>query len=347
MSSTMAAPKTPGKSKLRASCDRCHQAKLKCIFEDLTVCIRCKKRRASCIRSPSMPLGRTSGSRNKRRKSPVTDYPTPREFKTSSPSYSSSDAPPQNESTSSEITETTDNVMGLDQTLLGLDSAPFELESIEWSDGHTLYTPQNRTSPAQHVIEAYPERIFSPIEDSEEHLFAGCDCLSGITRMMENPQQRGFIGEKTIDELLQQNKSALQSLSNALLCKASHDTSWLSFSYLLLQRVLASYADAWFMGFIPSAAVGGTTSVQSFLRPREPNIWLGSFAIDQEDCDALKRRLIFLEVQKIIPLLDKLEQRSCKDPTSSEGLKERHCLSMQTFLRVGTQNLIDQLAEAS
>lgn len=55
---------------LRKSCDRCHEAKLKCVFDGSSseCCTRCRSRGADCVRSQSKPYGRTPGSRNKKRK---------------------------------------------------------------------------------------------------------------------------------------------------------------------------------------------------------------------------------------------------------------------------------------
>ncbi|OJD33821.1 c6 transcription factor 2 [Diplodia corticola] len=56
----------PPSTTLRAACNDCHQAKVKCIFEDgSSVCVRCRKRSKDCARSLSKPLGRTRGPRKK------------------------------------------------------------------------------------------------------------------------------------------------------------------------------------------------------------------------------------------------------------------------------------------
>lgn len=58
----MAPSKGRASPRLRAACDRCYQAKVKCSYNEGSVsCIRCQKRDVPCIRSPSLSQGRAKG----------------------------------------------------------------------------------------------------------------------------------------------------------------------------------------------------------------------------------------------------------------------------------------------
>ncbi|KAH7031934.1 hypothetical protein B0J12DRAFT_310093 [Macrophomina phaseolina] len=167
---TMPVVKRAGKSRLRASCDRCHQAKLRCTFDDPTACARCKKQHMPCVRSLSMPLGRTSGSRNKRKPS-VSDYPTPKEFKTS-PSFAGS-TPPQYAADGPEAPPPVDSAPAWEDAFLDLDPTPFDLDprfgalGLGWSDAHML-TALPDPDPATPDPPPRPDSFFS-------HALAGCD----------------------------------------------------------------------------------------------------------------------------------------------------------------------------
>ncbi|EKG19617.1 hypothetical protein MPH_03093 [Macrophomina phaseolina MS6] len=347
--------KRAGKSRLRASCDRCHQAKLRCTFDDPTACARCKKQHMPCVRSLSMPLGRTSGSRNKRKPS-VSDYPTPKEFKTS-PSFAGS-TPPQYAADGPEAPPPVDSAPAWEDAFLDLDPTPFDLDprfgalGLGWSDAHML-TALPDPDPATPDPPPRPDSFFS-------HALAGCDahaaaarsatepppcsCLSDITTTTESLHQHAAAAQQTVDSLLCRNKAALLTLAAFLSCRQAHsEVSLILLVYLLLQKVLAAYAEAWFTGCSAAAAA----ALHNILRSREPALCFGAYTIDHDDGEALKQRLIFLEVQKVAPLLDRLEQRVWAGAAEAGGATRRTCLALQRFLRREAENLVEQLAEAS
>lgn len=317
-----AATNKPGSQRLRASCDRCHQAKLKCRFENPSSCVRCTKKKTACSRSPVLPLGRAPGSRNKP-KSSASDCPYPTPEDTASSSLSS--PPPKSllnhrrsESPDcenhfgcvSESAQTITPALSSTDAFTDLDCAAlsphFSTIDFDWCETEDLNDTQldivsTASAPQADFLVQSPSPPSEPL---------GCSCLFNITEAKDN-LQLGTAGARPTDDVLRLNSLALAALENFIACETAHDLALVLFVYLVLQRILAAYTELWFIASAPTAA-----SCAAPGRPKDPGLQMGSYTFNEEDERALKQRIIVLGLQKFTPVLDQLEKRvasNCED----------------------------------
>ncbi|EKG22537.1 hypothetical protein MPH_00110 [Macrophomina phaseolina MS6] len=327
--------------RLRASCDRCHNAKVKCIYEDERDCIRCRKRDYTCVRSMSMPVGRTP-------KSKTEPYPSPEEPR----SPSSSDAPRSpaspytfvgdSSATSPETDETTQfggSMLDFSQPTFFLPEYASSFPSLELAGGgwfgappplytespapptHSVPSPSSSSSSpigTPHQTEsintgaATSSLAFQPASSASSHRSTSttnstartCACLDILGRTLRDLQQSPVEG-KTLDHVLRLNRALLQVIRDVLACPdASPHPASLDYAlYACLNKLLATYHEAVYMGADAAPVRVGSYTV-----------------VDRaEDVAALKCRIVLLDVRKIAGVVEEMGARMEREGQEHAG----------------------------
>ncbi|GME23937.1 uncharacterized protein LTHEOB_15 [Neofusicoccum parvum] len=292
------------RSLLRKSCDRCHLAKLKCVYEAPLAesCIRCQSRGRECTRSPPKPFGRTPGSgKNQRRKqkqeqeSAVILSHAATSTTTTTDDSSMADAawlalgswPPDNESPPSTTTPPTN-------------AAATTLEP-DWLDA-ALFS-SSPTVPD--YFSPWAELGGSPPDGSgfgSPERAGGCPCGHAAHESLLGLARRSPPGV-AFDDTLEGARRATAALRAALECAGAHAESTTVLLFFVAQSVLAALRDVLHApgGGGGAAAAGGS-----------PQIRLGSYAIacdDEEDGRAVRRLAVLLALRRLLPVLDQLADK--------------------------------------
>ncbi|OJD33791.1 zn-c6 fungal-type dna-binding domain [Diplodia corticola] len=213
----MASPRgsrtSPG---LKASCDLCHRAKVKCIFDGSDRCTRCAKHDYVCRRSPSLPMGRTPGSSTARRRR-----------------YCACSAGP---STTSIVAETPVSM----PTTPVADMSPARHAGPFDFDMMPMLTLDCGDAADPSIT---PAISTSPISNAASGVY--CLCFSAIAGAMEQLRQSSRPDSRPgLDAILRQNRAALLTVDQFAQCNASHEMTLVLLVYLLLYHVLAGYSAA-------------------------------------------------------------------------------------------------------
>lgn len=308
---SMVKGKTRATPRLRASCDRCHHAKVKCIYEDDPDCVRCKKRNYGCVRSVSMPVGRTPKSKS-------DPYPTPEESR--SPSFadaSTLETPAAFARRNSTLsTVRTDDPVPFEESVLDFTQPTFSITDFEppftpmtvgWFGPTTALYPE--TPSSQQVQQPAP--AVSPPSSAESTprpdnrrrsscvFQPSCTCFDVLGRTLRDLQQSPVEG-KTLDHVLRLNRALMKVMLDVIACEGAHGASLDFTVYTCLNKLIATYHEALYM-------------------PCDSSVRFGSYTVNPEDRVALKCQIILLDIKKIMVMLEQLEVKNCLRDSPAPG----------------------------
>lgn len=288
---------------LRKSCDRCHEAKLKCVFDGSSseCCTRCRSRGADCVRSQSKPYGRTPGSRNKKRKrsQEPAQEPTP---PLSQDGNSTSPCPDINTDDFWSGVQGWDLLDGKlsEDTSLGTNSTSTDSDlttpPYDWLDTNTLSSIEDYTGTFSDYC--------SPLAS-----FTGPDSfgLDASTASEVSQSAAAF------DDVLKWTQTATSALRSFLACESEHGASVPLVFHNLTQTIVATFREA--------LHTSCTWPQPIWSCDEAARIQMGSCTIDAdgEDGAALRRQVVLFGLRKVDSLLQQLEKQS-----SGRGGKVEH-----------------------
>ncbi|KAI9930679.1 hypothetical protein ASPWEDRAFT_171303 [Aspergillus wentii DTO 134E9] len=299
------------KPALRASCDNCHRAKVKCVPVSTAGCHRCLTLNAKCIHSPPGRSGRTpSGRKNS----------------------ASSAYPALNTEEYGDAALSLDGAV--DSTLSGWLSMP-PTPSLEES----VYTqlPIAPETPSLSTILMDP---FSETGNTSTH---PCGCCTSILRALETVQQTD-VNSLSLDVALARNKDALVHICTSIKCTLPHDSTTRLLILILLRKTLQLYKHLYQNRLkgrpavsSPGYSVSGSDydyfNVPSYTQPESSGtapqiarLTLGTYQLDDADERSLTKQILLLDVVKVPRLLERLDQRAC-------GLDEADGLDLYNMMR--------------
>ncbi|KAB2570589.1 C6 transcription factor 2 [Lasiodiplodia theobromae] len=349
-------PDRPPSTILRAACNDCHQAKVKCIFEaQSSACVRCRKRGRDCTRSVSKPLGRA----RKKPKRAMSMSCTPQNNNDDdigvlmSPGAGERDCSycPYADPGADCCLHTNSNNRGEDLDPLFVPPVIDASMDLWFDDSAGLAsTPllpkditDNKASSTdpQGEGEAHP-----PVSE-----ISACSCSAALAAMMHAfvpGSSRNNSMARPPDTLLRLNVTALEVARGHLECPRRH--GGVSVRMLVLHLVQAALANC---REVASAFQGHHVADECV------QVRLGSYAVDNDDCGEsarlLAHRIIALQVQKkILPLVDALltfqrrhggsDDSGGWGPAEEEDDDEWACRLMAGLLRAEADGMIAVLS---
>jgi hypothetical protein len=326
----MSAPK----SSLRAACDNCYQAKVKCVPTP-SGCQRCISFYSPCFHSPPGRPGRVPTARN------LSFNPEASTTSTSSQSKEN-DEPRDLHPSLKGLTGNGDfpETATLDIPLNGWVSMdPPSINEALYGESHIAFPEFAMRSP----LSTRTDRQFNDFGDDMK----SCTCFESTLQALEKAQ-RTDLQLLSLDIALRHNKDALLTVCNSIKCSVSHDSTTRLLILILLRKSLKLYQILFHLRLSaksvdtpeinptsapyslhvdnPSLSTSPTSIGQSDyfnvlihphaekrLRspPQSTRLTLGSYQLDEADERSLKKQIFLLDIGKVPRLLERLDQRAC------------------------------------
>lgn len=326
----MSAPKPS----LRAACDNCYQAKVKCVPTP-SGCQRCISLNSPCFHSPPGRPGRVPIARN-----PLFN---PEASTTSTPVQGEGDDEPGDLNLS---------LKGLTGDDVLPETATLDTPLNGWVSMDPLSISEALYGESVIAFPEFATRLpFSTPTDRQFNNFGNdkksCACF-GSTLQALGKAQRTDLQSLGLDVALRHNKDALLTVCNSIKCSISHDSTTRLLILILLRKSLKLYQIIFHLRLSaksintpemdpvsapysihvanPALSISPTSSGQSDYfnllvhphaekhlesPPQATRLTLGSYQLDEADERSLKKQIFLLDVGKVPRLLERLDQRAC------------------------------------
>lgn len=299
-------------SVFRASCDACHRAKVKCVFEDQIVCLRCQSQHRHCHKSLVSKLGRRSIRRNLHDLGDIDDICNDlRQTQSVLPLDFAGDPP----STASE------NAQGL---CVGFGvweghSTKSHYLDIEWSTGKidqtigfnmNMFPIDQPRAVVESDVSALDDGSISmsaPLEFPRIEagiLLAHCDCEAKLMKSLTDLQY-GSEGSTRLDHTLNHNKHACGTIHTVLSCEVPHDHSVVLLLFILLQSLLLCYQRTSYLrrNHIFTTPTSTSNNATSNNEADGEIIQLGEYTMDIEDEHTVRKHILLLDLGKLATVI--------------------------------------------
>lgn len=306
----------------RLSCEQCHQSKVKCVFEDSSICVRCRSRRIECSQRTPRSRARTSKPRARRKagntKAPRPQAPDRFDFL---PADARIDMWAEHGESKDALSGTTSpdfafEAMAFDTATPGLDFTSITADFFS-----------NDITLSSSMVDSTPFQTPSTESDKSSAALDVCTCLGSMADILGTMQ--AVAGEGSgLDNVLQCNRDAVSALNRVLACERVHGTAVASLASFVTQRVICLYG----------VALELCCAIGSHSNALDPEIRLGLYAIGGADGPPIKRQVVLLEIRKLEPLLDRLALASAGEAEDSHAV----CALMHGSLRLEVDGLIQR-----
>ncbi|KAL9609269.1 MAG: hypothetical protein Q9167_005953 [Letrouitia subvulpina] len=307
-------PDGPDGVKLRASCDGCYQAKIRC-GKQLPSCSRCLSHGFVCRYSPSQRVGKprrvSEGERGVGSKhNPSVDPPILEWDFNSARGMSHIWQQDLCEANSDgEAFSIDDSSISTPQQLL----SPLESVHSQSSNALSGTGPLDAHSHSTFSFDSDIIQAFDPIslELTEKESNRGCTCGTKIIEMLHLLHKRSSNLQTPFDVVLSTNKEAVESISSILACPCQRDPTSVITIAALVTKMISWYQSACGINNPKASALSSTV------------ITLGSaYRLEQADEDSVKFRVVMNELKKMDELIDRLSEKFCKGLRESKAYEE-------------------------
>lgn len=348
---------TPPKTgqKLRASCDGCFAAKLRCTKEKPT-CPRCKNLGLICHYSPSQRTGKPLNRKTRTSIQPPTlsysqAYPSPQSSKSlkwTSPAEcydAQSIANPStkpNHSTAKTSLPTPDDLsfgqpepnfwdrqssVTASTTLSDEDFLAQWPEQLPFPTEEDLLYDENSDNLMDVTIvstrstgENEPMPVLSLRANEQE----GCKCLHSIMQTLQTMQtQPRDTNRQTLDTILNNSRSLIGRGEAMLDCACSEDGALVMLLSGLIVKHISSFGAAGTASTPPPPSTSSSsryiqTTHSETIPSATSRVMIGTYVMNGEDEDRLRIEIVLMELQKLNTLLLKYRRKFSSMPVAGE-----------------------------
>ena len=370
---------TPTKpdQKLRASCDGCYLAKLKCTKEKPT-CPRCRNLGLTCHYSPSQRAGKTRARQHSSQSSQASQISQSPQV-CQSPQLCQTSQAPQVLQASEWTLDALSNAQSMVTTEpLAESTVPTTLQANNafqplWPDLPPSGPPGSATTLPDLDDDLLARwQDFLPTPRNEAHLFKLpdvliddiappppdpeilpaikppssdhrkpriCHCFPSLVQALQTIQAQATSPNTTaLDTVLSNSKDMISHGETMLHCTCSEDSSLVMLFAGLMAKHLSFYGPAATTSPPPFALSADTTTPMS--SNVTSRVTIGNYTVDGEDEERLRTEITLMELQKLNTLLLKFRSKCSTLPVGSEShMYETVVNFLHTRLRETTARL--------
>ena len=322
--------------KLRASCDGCYTAKIKCTKERPT-CPRCKSLGLVCHYSPSQRAGGKSREARSRASSTwasQTPSWTPNTSSNKSSPVVPTDHQPQHWESTNLQTSNVSHALQPDLTMSDRPGSSSMLADFDndylapWRD--YLPTPDKESStfslsdellmygnPAEQRLTEHELISTTPPVTHDD--FRTCDCFLSIVQTlhaMQNQSQGTRI--PSLETVLSDSRDVIARGEAVLRCACSDDSTLIMLLTGLIAKHLSFYGYSG-NGMVSSPASSASSVGESNLPFPSSRVTIGKYTMEGEDEEWLRTEIMMMELQKMGTLLMKFRGKLSSLPVGYEG----------------------------
>ena len=289
---------------LRASCDSCNQAKVKCTKQQ-PQCQRCKKHNIECIYGISLRAGKRA-SQPPLPKKAESPPPLPTDWNMDLSANTAPYSPLDMDGVCPSMFEYDmpfpldgyqGNIFTNDDTFIPMAGLTFP-DHIHSSSTATNISTCN-TSPvmSDSLLLSLSTGMVCPsnTQNMPTSLFASCSCFRTTILTLSTLQQLSESSHTTFDVALVHNKEAVTLCLNTLKCSCSSDSTIVLLVATLLAKTIHIYdrpCGAW------KAVENRKMSQDS--KAVTARLTLGAYSIDESDEERLKTEIVKMELRKVV-----------------------------------------------